>query len=107
MGSGSSGSLTRRLENRGCWTRPLCSPMVGHGPRTENGSLITAWTESARANGFWQLWIANASAGKPRMLDPAAVQSYGGAWSPDGEWIAYYRLDGKRSCKWVLAALDR
>src|SRR5262245_34654907 len=43
-----------------------------------------------------QIYVANTSGGRPDLLDRSAGQSYSGAWSPDGEWIAYNReKDGK------------
>jgi len=39
-----------------------------------------------------QLTIANASGGNAVVLDPSD-RSYGVAWSPDGQWIAYIHYD--------------
>ncbi len=43
--------------------------------------------------------ISNVSGGRPVLLDPQNPDHHGASWSPDGNWIAYRRLNG---AKWEL-----
>jgi serine/threonine protein kinase len=46
------------------------------------------------------IWVLNIAGGRPLRLDAESHDQHGPAWSPDGNWIAYWQLSGE---KWRLA----
>ncbi|MDE3090760.1 MAG: PD40 domain-containing protein [Chloroflexota bacterium] len=62
---------------------------------------------AAQIGNMTQLWLTRADGGKARLL--AEVGSAGGAFSPDGRWVAVstlIRSDGKNQAKVVLMQTD-
>lgn len=49
-------------------------------------------------SGFVTLWISSVSGGAPvPLIEAGSTRAYGGAWSPDGKWFAYWRIQEGRT----------
>jgi Tol biopolymer transport system component len=44
-----------------------------------------------------KVWVSSASGARPVAVDPTADQSAMPTWSPDGQWLAYFRQKGSHS----------
>lgn len=73
--------------------------------RMESGAITTLrWAPDGRRVSFtsqlrgrWRLMLSNASAGATLPVDETATDSREGVWSPDGEWLAYWRELGSEA----------
>ena len=45
------------------------------------------------------IWVASIAGGAPVKLDSDNIDHHGASWSPDGNWIAYWRFEAR---KWSL-----
>ena len=57
---------------------------------------------TSRSSGGYKLMLSNSAGGRVIPVDRESDQSEAGAWSPDGQWIAYARLEAG---KWQLAKI--
>jgi DNA-binding winged helix-turn-helix (wHTH) protein len=51
------------------------------GPRTDDGT--------------WHIWVVDVDGGAPRRVTNDAGSQFMSAWSPDGRWLHFARLDDK------------
>jgi TolB protein len=61
----------------------------------------TVENDTQRSTG---LWIVDLTTGQLTSLVKADSGAYDGAWSPDGNWIAYIQRDGTNNDLWVVPA---
>ena len=92
-------------------TRRLITASSDYFPAKPSALYTPRWAPKGERFAFLasvayskKTFVAHTSGGRPVNIDPNA-DSFGASWSPDGLWIAYYRVVGNRPSKTQLAKI--